>query len=323
MKYLITGITGFVGPALASLLLSENHEVHGLIRGTNGREMDLMDTLTPDQIQRIVFHKCDLQHFAGIQRIIMKNQYDGIFHLAAQSHPSLSFDDPIMTFQDNVMGTVNLIEALTGSDTVLHMCSTSEVYGNFCKTNGVVKETDPMKPINPYACSKAAMDLYVQERIANGFIMGFITRSFSHTGPRRGKNFSISSDAYQLALIKMGLQEPVLKVGNLETERVVIDVRDVVKAYYLLMRQPIQANGQIFNVCGTEVRKMEYFTDTLIDIARVNVEKVIHEQFYRKVDIQLQIGDSSKLKVLTDWSPQIPISVTLRNLYVYWLGKIQ
>ena len=322
MKYLITGITGFVGPTLAANLLVNGHEIHGLVRGTNGREMDLLDVLNPTDLDKIKFHKCDLQHYAGIRKIMDVERFDGIFHLAAQSHPAVSFADPILTFQDNVMGTVNLVEAITGSDTVFHLCSTSEVYGDFCKDNGMVSETDPLQPVNPYGCSKAAMDLYVQERIKNGYIKGFITRAFSHTGPRRGKNFSISSDAYQLALIKQGLQEPVLKIGNLQTERVVIDVRDVVNAYMLLMKNAMKANGHVFNVCGTDVRKMEYFTDTLIDIAGEEVSKVIYKPFYRDIDIQVQIGDSTKLNALTGWKAEIPIAVTLQNLFEYWMKKI-
>ena len=322
MKYLITGITGFVGPTLAANLLIDGHEVHGLVRGTNGREMDLLDILSPVDLQKIKFHKCDLQHYAGLKKIMDIEQFDGIYHLAAQSHPAVSFADPIMTFQDNVMGTVNLVDAITGSDTVFCMVSTSEVYGDYCKEGGMVDENAPIQPINPYGCSKAAMDLYVQERIKNGYIKGFITRAFSHTGPRRGKNFSISSDAYQLALIKQRLQEPVLKIGNLQTERVVIDVRDVVNAYMLIMDNAIKANGHVFNVCGTEVRKMEYFTDTLIDIAGVKVEKLIHPPFYRDIDIQVQIGDSTKLNALTGWKAEIPIAVTLKNLFNYWMEKI-
>ena len=324
MKYLITGITGFVGPHLATVLETEGHEVHGLIRGTNGRETDIMEVMDPRTYSNLIFHKCDLLHYAGLKKIIDTGQFDGIFHLAAQSDVPASFADPIMTFENNVIGTVNLIEAITGSNTIFHFCSSSECYGDFCKDNGMVSETDPIQPVNPYGCSKAAMDLYVQERIKNGFIKGFITRSFSHTGPRRGKNFSISSDAYQLAMIKKGYQEPILKIGNLNTERVVIDVWDVAAAYWKLMiLRSDKINGKVFNICGTEVRKMEYFTDTLIDIAGVKVEKKIHAPFYRDIDIQVQIGDSTKINALTGWKPNTPIAVTLKNLFEYWMKKIR
>ena len=327
MKYLITGITGFVGPHLAKLLIKKNHEVHGLIRGTNGREMDLLDVLNPLTLSKITFHKCDLLHYAGLKKIIEHEMFDGVFHLAAQSDVPTSFADQIMTFENNVMGTVNLIEAIGELHTVLQFTSSSEVYGNFCKDNGMVTETDPIQPVNPYGCSKAAMDLYVQERIGNGFINGFITRAFSHTGPRRGKNFSISSDAYQLALISKGRQKPILKVGNLQTERVVIDVNDVAIAYYRLMKMypemEATQDNNVFNICGAEVRKMEYFTDTLIDIAGVKVEKVVHPPFYRDIDIQVQIGDSTKINKMTSWKPIVPIAITLGNLFDYWMRKIR
>lgn len=324
MKYLITGITGFVGPHLANELASDGHEVHGLFRGTNGHESSILDVVSPEIFEKVTFHRHDLVHYAPVRDLIAKEKFDGIFHIAAQSHIGVSFSDPILTYQDNVIGTVNLIEAIRSAspDTILHYCSTSEVYGDFCKDNGMVSEDDPFKPVNPYACSKAAMDIYVQERLRNGFIRGFITRPFSHTGIRRGRTFSISSDAYQLAMIKKGLHEPVLLVGNLDTKRVVVDAMDMVVAYNLLMKNHEKANGEVFNICGSEVREMKYFTDTLIDISGLDVEKRVHPPFYRKIDIQVQIGDTSKLHALTGWEPEIPIAVTLHNLFDYWMEKI-
>ena len=331
-KYLITGITGFAAPHLAKLLLFEGHSVHGLTRATSGRETDLLDLLTPEELSNINFVKADLLHYARLSVIIQLNQYDGIFHLAAQSHPAESFNDPIKTFQENVIGTVNLITAIErfSPDTYLHVCSTSEVYGDLCKDNGILHEEDELRPVNPYAVSKASVDLYMQERITNKKIKGFITRAFSHSGPRRFKNFSISSDAYQLALMAndfFGKVPHTLLIGNLQTERVVIDVRDCVRAYYLIMESLMAGNvtpERAYNVCGKDVYKMEYFTDELIRISRVkDVVKVIHKPYYRDIDIQVQIGDSHRLEALTGWEPVIPIEKTLRDLYDYWLKKLK
>ena len=286
MKYLITGITGFAGPHLAKLLLDEGHEVHGVVRTANGREMDLVDVMTVKEIESIRFHYVDLKDYMGLQKVLLEN-FDGVFHLAAQSHPPTSFLEPVMTWNDNVSATMNLITLLEGKETKLMFCSTSEVYGDTGKDVGLLGVDSKLLPSNPYGASKAAIDLYLQERFNNQKVRGFITRAFSHTGPRRGKIFSISSDAYQIAKMELGLQEKVLKIGNLQTERVVIDVRDCVNAYYKLM-QTDNSNGNVYNVCGEEVHKMQYYTDCLIEASSLNyddVEQRIHKPFYRDIDI--------------------------------------
>lgn len=324
MKYLVTGITGFAGPHLAKLLLKKGHEVHGIVRTANGREQDLLDVMSVQELSSIKFHYLDLRHYYGVQKLINEEKFDGIFHLAAQSHPPTSFVDPILTWQENVIGTVNLITVIQGSPTRFMFCSTSEVYGDQGKDVKLLTINTPIKPNNPYGTSKAAMDLYVQERSTNGFIDGFVTRAFSHTGARRGKIFSISSDAYQIALMELGLQEKILKIGNLQTERVLMDVRDCVRAYYLLMNNP-NSNKHVYNVCGNEVHKMQYYTDLLIEHSKFEyneIEQKIYAPYYRDIDIQVQIGDSKELKELTGWEPIISINDTTQDLLNYWRKKL-
>lgn len=320
MKYLITGITGFAGPHLANLLIKEGHEVHGLVRGSNGMETDIMDVVSANDFEKIKFVYGDITDRVRISKIIANEKYDGIFHLAAQSHPPTSFIDPEGTFITNVQGSINLIESVINFSpgTKFMFCSTSEVYGNTGKDERKLKETDPILPSNPYGNSKAAIDLYLQERFVNNKINGFITRAFSHTGPRRGKTFSISSDAFQLA---KGLENGILKVGNLSTTRVVMDVRDTVRAYYLLMINE-GSNKKIFNVCGDTPRKMEFFTDMLIGYYGKPVEKKVEPSFWRPHDIFYQHGDITELKLLTGWAPEIDIETTLSDLYAYWKLKI-
>ena len=324
MKYLVTGITGFAGPNLAKLLIEKGHEVHGIVRAANGRETDLLDIMNTTELEQIKFHYLDLKHFYSVDKLLKKENFDGVFHLAAQSHPPTSFNDPILTWQDNVTATVNLITSLEKTKTRFMFCSTSEVYGDSCKDNGTLSIDMPLTPSNPYGASKAAMDLYVQERTRNGFLDGFVTRAFSHTGPRRGHIFSISSDAKQIAAMELGLQEPVLKIGNLKTERVVIDVRDCVNAYYLLMKTP-KSKGNVFNVCGSQVHKMQHYTDLLIKHSKFNYDEIkqkIHKPYYRDIDIQVQIGDSKELVELTGWSPKISIDQTMKDLLEYWRNKL-
>jgi len=324
MKFLITGITGFAGPHLANLLLKNGHEVHGIVRTANGRETDLLDIISNEDLSKIKFHYLDLKNYFSVDKLLKRETYDGVFHLAAQSHPPTSFKDPILTWDENVNATVNMITSLEGSDTKFMFCSTSEVYGDTCKDIGRLTVDTPLKPSNPYGASKAAIDLYIQERTSNGYLKGFVTRAFSHTGPRRGRIFSISSDAAQIAAMELGLQEPILKIGNLKTERVVIDVRDCVNAYYLLMLSN-ESNGKVFNVCGDEVHQMQKYTDLLIEHSKFDydqVEQKIYEPYYRPIDIQVQIGDSSNLKEITNWKPKIDLSTTMKDLLNYWRKKL-
>lgn len=326
MKFLITGITGFAGPHLANLLLKEGHDVYGLVRCTNGRENDIRDIVPDENYSKIKFLYSDLKNLRTINQIFKEHKFDGVFHLAAQSHPPSSFVDPIGTYEENVIGSINLIQAIADNqkDCMLMFCSTSEVYGNIASEDlRQIKTTDQLLPANPYGASKAAIDLYLQERIQNGFVKGFITRAFSHTGPRRGKNFSISSDAYQIARIISGMQEQVIGVGNLKSKRVVIDVRDTVRAYYLLMMLGDKINGKIFNVCGETPYDMQYFTDLLIEISGLNIKTEINPLFYRNIDIHFQNGDSQELRQLTGWKPEIDIKTTLSDLLQYWVKKIK
>jgi len=324
MKFLITGITGFAGPHLANLLHREGHQVYGLIRRTNGMESDIHDVVSDDVYESITFVYGDLTNYRSVRTVFEKEQFDGVFHLAAQSHPPTSFIDPIGTMETNVMGSANLIQVIQDhqDSCKLMFCSTSEVYGNVGQDGRKIHWEDTILPANPYGASKAATDVYLQERMQNGFIKGFITRAFSHTGPRRGRIFSISSDAYQIARMMKGLQEPVLKVGNLNTTRVVMDVRDTVRAYYLAMIHPDVTN-HVFNICGDTPRKMQFFTDKLIELSGLKgVEQNIHKPFWRPHEIHYQHGDSSNLVELTGFKEEYDIETTLDDLLRYWVDKL-
>ena len=324
MKFLITGITGFAGAHLANLLHKEGHEIYGLIRRTNGMESDIRDVVPDDVYESITFLYGDLTNYRSMRTVFEENQFDGVFHLAAQSHPPTSFRDPIGTMDTNVMGSANLIQVIQDhqDNCKLMFCSTSEVYGNVGQDGRKIHWEDTILPANPYGASKAATDVYLQERMKNGFVKGFITRAFSHTGPRRGRIFSISSDAYQIARMMKGLQEPILKVGNLQTTRVVMDVRDTVRAYYLAMIHP-EVTNHVFNICGDTPRKMQFFTDKLIELSGLkNIEQKIHEPFWRPHEIYYQHGDSSNLVELTGFKEEYDIENTLHDLLMYWVNKV-
>ena len=190
-KYLITGITGFAGPHLANLLVNNGHHVSGLIRRTNGMEADILDTVDQGVFDSIEFLKGDLTNYQSLNKIFREYNFDGIFHLAAQSHPPTSFDDPIGTFETNIIGSANLIEAVISNqpECKFMFCSTSEVYGNVGMDGRKIHWEDLLMPSNPYGTSKAATDLYLQERFNNNFIKGFITRAFLIQDQEEEKTF--------------------------------------------------------------------------------------------------------------------------------------
>lgn len=324
MKYLITGITGFLGPHLANILIKEGHDVYGLIRINNGRENDIRDVVDDAIFEKIIFVYGDICDYRTISSIFTTHKFDGVFHLAAQSHPPTSFTDPIMTWNINVMGSINLITCINDSqpNCKFVFCSTVEVYGNEGSDGRKIVEDNTFLPANPYGASKAAIDMYLQERIKNKQMNCVIVRPFCFTGPRRGSKFSISSDAIQIARMMLGKQEPVLKIGNLDTVRIVADVRDVANAFYLIMINN-NTSGKVYNICAGTPEKIRFYTDTLIKLSGVsNIKMEIEPKFWRPIDIQYQDGDCTQLINDVNWQPQYKIEDTLNDLLQYWVKKI-
>jgi len=324
VRYLITGITGFVGPHLANLLLDEGHEVWGFIRAANGREDDIREIVPDAHYDKLKFLYGDLTDYESCLRAMQADKFDGVFHLAAQSHPPTSFVDPRGTFLANAVGTMNLAEAIRAVSPACRMmfCSTSEVYGAPEESEGPIHENFPIRPVNPYGVSKAAADLYVRERAVSENLHFFVTRAFSHTGPRRGRRFSIASDVYQIVRILKGFQEPVIKVGTLSSKRVVMDVRDGCRAYYLLMQK--SGRGEAYNIGGNELFTIGELLDQLLKISGLQgrVKTEVDPKLVRPIDIPVQICDSTKCRQLTGWKPQIPIRKTLEDLLEYYSKKI-
>jgi GDP-4-dehydro-6-deoxy-D-mannose reductase len=325
MKYLITGITGFLGPHLANKLVNEGHEVYGLVRINMGRENDLRDIISEDVFSKLKFVYADLCNFRKLLTIFKEEKFDGIFHLAAQTHPPTSFTDPIGTWEWNVMGSVNLMTAVldTQPECKFLFCSTVEVYGNEGIDGRKLNEDDKFLPANPYGASKAAIDMYIQERMKNKQMNAVIVRPFCFTGPRRGATFSISSDAIQIARMVLGKQEKVLRIGNLDTIRAVTDVRDIANAFFLVMTNPT-TSGKVYNVCGGAPLKMRYYTDKLLELSGLtDVEQRIDQKLWRPIDIQYQDGDATRIREELGWEPKYTIDKTLEDLLQYWLKKLQ
>lgn len=330
-KALITGITGMVGSHLADFLLENTDwEIHGACRWRS--PLDNVSHLLElvNKKERVFFEYADLNDQISLVKLIKKVKPDYVFHLAAQSYPMTSFDAPIDTLNTNILGTCRLMEAIKMVEDctpVVHICASSEVFGKIPaekKPDTGIHEECPFHPASPYAISKVGTDLLGRYYAEAYGITAMTTRMFTHTGPRRGDVFHESTFAKQIAMIESGLIEPVIKVGNLQSLRTYADVRDAVRAYYMLVTvNPI--GGEYYNIGGSYTCTVEDTLNTLIslsthkDVIRVEVDP----ERLRPIDADLQIPDCSKFKKHTGWEPKIPYEKTMQDLLNYWRERIK
>ena len=319
-KILITGITGFVGSHLADYILSlkdRNIRIYGIRRWRSPVENieSIMDKIELDY--------CELLDFKSTFDLIKRIKPDIIFHLAAQSYVVTSFNAPINTIETNACGTINLLEAIRYSkiDPIVHICSTSEVYGQVGKNEVPIKESQPFRPASPYAVSKIAQDMAAYQYFISYGIKTIRTRMFTHTGPRRGEVFASSSFARQIALIEHGLQTPVIHVGNLKSIRTFCDVRDTVRAYWLLVNKC--PPGEVYNIGGRQTMSVGQMLDILLSMTDRKIKIKVESYLLRPSDVTLQIPDISKFQKETDWKPKIALETTLKDLLNYWRKKIR
>jgi GDP-mannose 4,6-dehydratase len=313
-KSLITGATGFVGSHLADYLLAKGEEVYGIYRWRS-RE-DSIEHIK----NRIKWIPCDLTDLSSVISCLEHSKPEYIFHLAAQSYVTDSFTQPAATFNANTIGTLNLLEAIRllkqkeGYDPVIHVCSSSEVYGQVREDEVPIKESNPFRPANPYAVSKVGEDMIALQYWLSYGIKTIRTRMFTHTGPRRIMASAEIAFATQIVKIEKGLQEPIVKVGNLDSVRTFADVRDAVKAYYLLVRHC--KPGEVYNIGGNRTMKIGDMLDMLINLSpakdRIRVE--VDPKLLRPSDVTLQIPDISKFVNDTGWNPEIPFEKTLGDI---------
>lgn len=256
-----------------------------------------------------------------------------VFHLAAQSYPQTSFSAPLETLETNILGTTKLLEAFrksthfyksTGQKSpVIHVCASSEVFGRVDFDQLPIDEECRFHPASPYAISKVGTDL-IGRYYAEAYGMKVMTtRMFTHTGPRRGDVFSESTFAKQIAMIEAGLQEPKIYVGNLESLRTYADVRDAVKAYYMLVTINPKG-GQYYNIGGKKTMKISEMLDYLISQSTVdNIEIVTDPERLRPIDADLQVPDTSKFEHHTKWKPEYTFEQTMNDLLQYWRDKVK
>jgi GDPmannose 4,6-dehydratase/GDP-4-dehydro-6-deoxy-D-mannose reductase len=313
MKVLITGITGMVGSHLAEYFLSSfpEIEVHGLVRWRS--PLRNIQKILP----RIRLHQGDLRDLNSLVLLLREVRPDRIHHLAAQSYVDMSFVAPADTLNSNIIGTVNLMDAvrIVGISPRIHICSSSEVYGQVLPDEVPIKESTPLRPASPYAVSKVGEDMIAFQYGLSYRLDLVRTRMFTHTGPRRGDVFAESSFARQIAEIELNRQNGPVRVGNLDSVRTLADVRDAVRAYKLLLDKC--PGGEVYNIGGNETMTVGDILKTLKSLARVPIEHVVDPARLRPSDVTLQIPDTSKFHSATGWQPQIPARQTLSDLLDY------
>ena len=323
----ITGVTGMVGSHLADFLLENTDwDVYGMQRWRSPQEniMHLMPRINTGD--RVFVEYGDLNDMSSLLAVLNRVKPDYIFHLAAQSYPQTSFTSPIDTLETNILGTCRLLDAVKqlGLNPMIHVCASSEVFGRVTADKLPINEECGFQPASPYAISKVGTDL-IGRFYAEAYGMNVMTtRMFTHTGPRRGDVFHESTFAKQIAMIEAGLLPPVVKVGNLDSLRTYADVRDAVRAYYMLLTvNPIR--GEYYNIGGTYTCKVGDTLNTLISFstAKDEIRVEVDPSRLRPIDADLQVPDCSKFTAHTGWRPEIPYEETMKDLLDYWRVRVR
>jgi GDP-mannose 4,6-dehydratase len=325
-RALITGITGMVGSHLAEFLLERTDwEVIGMCRWRS--PLDNLANITGriNSGDRASLLYGDLRDTMSIQNVVEKARPNYVFHLAAQSFPRTSFDSPLDTMDTNIQGTVRVLDALRqhAPKAIIHVCASSEVFGRVPKDKLPIDEECTFHPASPYAISKVGTDL-VGRFYAEAYGMTVMTtRMFTHTGPRRGDVFAESTFAKQIAMIEHNRIPPVVKVGNLQSLRTVADVRDAVRAYYMLLTvNPVR--GAYYNIGGSHSCTVKDILDTLVSFSpcKADIRVEVDPDRLRPIDADLQVPDTAKFRNHTGWQPEIPYEKTLHDLLDYWRGRV-
>ena len=316
MRVLITGVTGFVGSHLAEYALSKGAEVWGSIRwrSDTGNIAHIKDEI------RLV--ECDLRDLTSVNQLISESKPDYIFHLAAQSFVLTSWHAPHETLTTNIIGQLNILEALRFGDkeAKLQIAGSSEEYGMVYENEVPIKETNPLRPLSPYGVSKVAQDLLAYQYAKSYGLKIVRTRAFNHSGPRRGDVFVESDFAKQIVQIEAGKKEPVISVGNLEAKRDFTDVRDTVKGYWLALEKG--ELGEVYNICSGKAWSIRELLDMLLSMTGVKVTVKKDPKRERPSDVPILLGDYSKFNEKTGWKPEIPFEKTLDDILNYWRSRI-
>lgn len=313
-KILITGISGFVGSHLAHYLLScKKYDVSGTYLTEKG--LTSITQLKND----LSFFQVDLNDQKSVTEVIETVKPDGIFHLAALAAPGDSFAAPTETILNNVASQIHLLESVKNAglfNTRILVVSSADIYGIVKKEDIPIDEQTPFNPTNPYAVSKLTQDfLGLQYYLAHKLSI-IRVRPFNHIGPGQSPHFAVPTFAKKIAQIEKGHLPPILKVGNLETKRDFTDVRDMVRAYELIIEKG--EIGEVYNIGSGHGEKMATIVEKLLSFARVPITVEVDNTLLRPTDTPELVCDPAKIHKITGWKPQISLDQTLKEVLEYW-----
>jgi GDP-4-dehydro-6-deoxy-D-mannose reductase len=315
-RVLVTGVTGFVGSHLVDHLLTRGDvEIYGIRRWRSPIENIVHFE------DRISILECELRDASSTRDTLEQVRPDYIFHLAAQSFVPTSWTAPTESLTTNVLGQVNIFEAVRrmGLKCRIQIACSSEEYGLVHPDELPIKETNPLRPLSPYAVSKVAQDMLGYQYWMSWKVDVVRTRGFNHEGPRRGPVFVASDFAKQIADIEKGRKEPVLHVGNLEARRDFTDVRDMVRAYWLALEKC--EPGEVYNICSGRAWSIQEVLDQLLGMTKARIEVKRDGGRLRPSDVPVLLGDYSKFNRATGWTPSIPFEQTLGDMLEYWRAR--
>lgn len=314
-RILITGANGFVGQILCKILQQAGHHVIALTGATSAQPQYAPQSVT-----------CDIRDAAALEQAIAEVQPSHVVHLAAITNVPMSFKEPLLTWQTNVIGSVNLLQALRNQapDAFVLFVSSSEVYGASFKQGVALTESSLCQPLNPYAASKLAAEAAFNEYFRQGQ-PGVIVRPFNHIGAQQSADFVTASFARQIALIEAGQQEPVLKVGNLEASRDFLDVNDVCAAYVQLLELSGREDDypRCFNICSGQPRKIRDVLDEMLAMSSADIQVTQDPERMRPSDIPTATGSTQAMRETTGWQPATDLRETLRQLLAYWREQVR
>jgi GDP-mannose 4,6-dehydratase len=323
----ITGITGMVGSHLVDYLLANTDwEIHGLLRWRSPLDNLSHHIEDVNSKKRIKLFYGDLRDSISVDEAMKKSKPDYVFHLAAQSFPKTSFSAPLDTLETNVQGTLRVLESVKNfsPNAIVHVCSSSEIFGRVPKDKLPINEECSFHPASPYAISKVGTDLLGRFYAEAYGLKTLTTRMFTHTGPRRGDVFAESSFAKQIALAEAGFIAPTIRVGNINSLRTIADVRDAVRAYHLLVTvNPIP--GEYYNIGGTYTAKVGDILRHLISISTIRgkLKYEVDSDRLRPIDADLQVPNTDKFVNHTGWKPVFSFEQTMYDLLNYWRNRVE
>jgi GDP-4-dehydro-6-deoxy-D-mannose reductase len=310
LKVLITGAVGFIGGFLVQHCAEAGSEIVGI------------DVREPENAwANAAFERCDVRNSERLSKLITTFRPDCIFHLAAQSYPTVSLTRPLETMDTNVGGTISLFESVRASGlmpTVVVACSSAQ-YGPVASDDLPVKEDHALRPLHPYGVSKVAQDLLAAQYFTNYSIPAIRIRIFKTTGP--GKLDDVCSDLTKRAVeIEMGIRSPKMAVGNLANRRSIADVRDLVPALWQAALHG--QTGEVYNLGGDEVYSVQQVIDAIRAQVTFDFEVEQRPELMRLCDELVTAGSNAKFRSCCDWTPKIHLTITLRDMLEWWRARL-